>query len=63
MKGTDVSQLKNILIDKGFLTGRMVKGVSEFDEALKEAVIKFQNSINIDADGIVETQTVYFLKK
>ena len=41
----------------------MVKGVSEFDEALKEAVIKFQNSINIDADGIVETQTVYFLKK
>lgn len=63
MIGTDVTQLKNILIDKGFLAGPLVKGNSMFDEILKNAVIKFQNSINIDADGIVEAQTVYFLKK
>ena len=63
MRGHDVTQLKNILIDKGHLSGNLLKGESLFDEATEKAVIKFQKSIGIDADGIVETQTVYFLKK
>lgn len=63
MQGYDVTQLKNILIDKGYLSGKLLKGTSLFDEETEKAVIKFQKSIGIDADGIVETQTVYFLKK
>ena len=63
MHGYDVTQLKNILIDKKFLSGNLVKGASLFDNETEKAVIKFQQSIGIDADGIVETQTVYFLKK
>lgn len=63
MQGHDVTQLKNILIDKGYLSGSLFKGDSIFDEETEKAVIKFQKAIGIDADGIVETQTVYFLKK
>lgn len=63
MQGHDVTQLKNILIDKGLLSGNFFKGESLFDEDTEKAVTKFQKSIGIDADGIVETQTVYFLKK
>ena len=63
MEGKDVTQLKNILIDKGFLQGKFVKGVSKFDADLKQAVIKFQKTLEIDSDGVVDAQTVYFLKK
>lgn len=63
MQGHDVTQLKNILIDKGYLSGNLFKGDSVFDEETEKAVIKFQKAIGIDSDGIVETQTVYFLKK
>ena len=63
MQGYDVTQLKNILIDKGYLSGNLIKGNSIFDEETEKAVINFQKAIGIDADGIVETQTVYFLKK
>lgn len=63
MQGYDVTQLKNILIDKGYLSGNLIKGNFIFDEETEKAVINFQKAIGIDADGIVETQTVYFLKK
>lgn len=63
MQGTDVTQLKNILIDKGFLSLPFAKSSILFDENIEKAVIGFQKKTGIDADGIVETQTVYFLKK
>lgn len=63
MTGTDVTQLKNILIDKKYLSGSFAKGTILFDNEIEKAVISFQNKIGIDADGIVDTQTVYFLKK
>ncbi len=63
MQGTDVTQLKNILIDKGYLSGTIAKGSTLFDTEIEKAVIKFQEKTGIDADGIVEVQTVYFLKK
>ena len=40
-----------------------IRTTKVLDEETEKAVIKFQKSIGIDADGIVETQTVYFLKK
>lgn len=43
MQGYDVTQLKNILIDKGYLSGKLLKGTSLFDEETEKAVIKFQN--------------------
>jgi peptidoglycan hydrolase-like protein with peptidoglycan-binding domain len=63
MHGTDVTQLKNILIDKGYLSGSFAKGSILFDAEIEKAVIKFQQKTGIDTDGIVEVQTVYFLKK
>ena len=63
MSGKDVTQLKNILIDKKFLSGPFAKGETKFDNNIKNAVIRFQKSIGIDEDGTVDFQTVYFLKK
>lgn len=50
MQGHDVTQLKNILIDKGNLSGDLIKGDSIFDEEVEKAVINFQKAIGIDAD-------------
>jgi len=63
MRGTDVTQLINILIDKEYLPGPLLKGSSLFDGSVSTAVIAFQKATGIDADGIVNTQTIYFLKK
>lgn len=63
MQGTDVTQLKNLLIDKGYLSGSLVKGTTLFDMEIERAVIKFQQKTGIDEDGIVEIQTIYFLNK
>ena len=63
MQGTDVTQLKNILIDKGFIGKPFVKGNTVFDDTIERAVKQFQNKIGIDATGVVDTQTLYFLRK
>jgi peptidoglycan hydrolase-like protein with peptidoglycan-binding domain len=63
IRGTDVTQLINILIDKEYLRGSLLKGSSLFDESVRTEVVAFQKATRIDADGIVNTQTVYFLKK
>jgi spoIID/lytB domain-containing protein len=63
MQGADVTQLKNILIDKGFLEKPFAKGEIRFDAAIETALKKFQNSVGIDATGTVDAQTLYFLKK
>ena len=39
MQGYDVTQLKNILIDKGYLSGKLLKGTSLFDEETEKALI------------------------
>lgn len=63
MRGTDVTQLKNILIDKEFMEKPFVKGKIVFDIEIERALKKFQDSIGIDASGQTDTQTLYFLKK
>ena len=63
MRGADVTQLKNILIDKGFLEKPFVKGETLFDAAIETALKRFQDSIGIDTTGKVDAQTFYFLKK
>ena len=56
-------ELKNILIDKGFLEKPFVKGETLFDTAIETALKRFQDSIGIDTTGMVDAQTFYFLKK
>jgi peptidoglycan hydrolase-like protein with peptidoglycan-binding domain len=63
MTGSDVTQLKNILIDKEYLSGESAIGITTFDQSIHNAVVAFQRAIGIDANGIVNAQTVYFLKK
>ena len=63
MQGTDVTQLKNILIDKEFIKKPFVKGKTDFDIEIERALKRFQDSIGIEATGEVDTQTLYFLKK
>ncbi len=63
MYGSDVTQLKNILIDKAFLEKPFCKGKTDFNTEIEQALKKFQDSIEIEATGEVDTQTLYFLKK
>ncbi|MCD8080924.1 MAG: peptidoglycan-binding protein, partial [Bacteroides sp.] len=63
MQGSDVTQLKNILIDKKYYTGTIGTGNTYFDEAIEKAVINFQKDAGVDADGIVGKQTADLLKK
>lgn len=63
MQGADVTQLKNILIDKELLNKPFVKGEINFDITIEQALKRFQDSIGIEASGVVDTQTLYFLKK
>lgn len=63
MQGTDVTQLKNILIDKEYIDKPFVKGKTDFDIEIERALKRFQDSIGIEATGEVDTQTLYFLKK
>jgi len=55
-KGTSVMQLRKRL----FLSGELKSdsGISEFDSELKEAVIAYQNKVNVKADGIVSPDLV-----
>lgn len=68
MKGTDVTQLINIMLSKGYLvlndsTQTAVTGIFTFDSVLEDAVKRFQTDNSIKSDGIVNATTVYYLKK
>ncbi len=63
MIGVDVSQLKKILIEKKLLPTTLNDEVVLFDEKIEMAIIAFQKSHGILADGIVGSKTIYYLKK
>ncbi len=63
MRGSDVTQLRNILIDKAFLEEPFCNGKTDFDVEIERALKKFQDSIGIKATGEVDTQTLYFLEE
>jgi murein L,D-transpeptidase YcbB/YkuD len=62
MDGHDVTQLKNILIDKKFMISDLANGISTFDEDIELAVKKFQQSIGIEETGIVDVSMIDFLR-
>lgn len=66
MSGTDVTELVNILLWKGYLKMEngavVVTGISTFDEILERAVKKFQLDNGLKRDGICGPVTTYYLK-
>jgi murein L,D-transpeptidase YcbB/YkuD len=63
MIGNDVLQLEKILIEKNFLTENPNNESMLFDERIENAVISFQKSIGLLADGVVGSKTVSHLKE
>jgi murein L,D-transpeptidase YcbB/YkuD len=61
MRGNDVLQLRKILIQKQFLVEDTEGENQLFDEKLRDAVVKFQKSVGLTADGIVGSKTVLYL--
>jgi hypothetical protein len=66
MKGTDVTELVNILVRKKYLQFEdgttTAYGAYDYDETIYNAVKQFQKDRGITADGIVGSTTVYYLK-
>ncbi len=60
--GTDVTELINILIRKGYLTSPYVTGTYTYNEVVKNAVKQFQRNNGLQVDGICGPTTIYYLK-
>lgn len=64
--GTDVTELINILIRKGYLTTNTrlsyVTGIYEYDNTVMDAVKRFQRNNGLQDDGICGPSTIYYLK-
>ena len=63
MSGTDVTEMKNLLIEKGYIEGTASKGVSTFDVALETALKAFLNDVGIEWTGKTDSDIVFYLKK
>lgn len=65
MSGTDVTAMKNLLIDKGYSDAKKVSKyeVTLFDTSLLDVLKLFLNDIGLDWEGKVDSQMVKFLKK
>ena len=66
MSGSDVTQLINILIKKGYLKlengETTVSGTYTYDETIEAVVKKFQKDNGLDSDGECGPTTTYYLK-
>ena len=58
--GNDVKELNQLLINKGYLKSNIAAGY--FSDKTLEAVIDIQLENNIDADGKVNTLTLYYIR-
>lgn len=68
MKGPDVTELRNILVDKEYLKlkeyeDKVAVGELEFTDTIEIAVKIFQLNKKLPGDGIVGNTTIYYLKK
>jgi hypothetical protein len=66
MVGADVTELINILIKRNYIKtadgSKYLIGDATFDETLETAVKLFQKNKSLASDGMVDPQTVYYLK-
>ena len=63
MYGTDVTEMKNLLIEKGYIKGKTVKGITTFDTAIESALKLFLNDVGIEWTGKTDSDIVFYLKK
>lgn len=65
MSGTDVTEMKNLLIEKGYTTSDRINKFDStyFSSSLLEDLKRFLDDIGLDWDGKVDSQIVVFLKK
>lgn len=63
--GTDVTEMKNLLIDKGYCEGEKSGKYQQtlFSSALLSDLKRFLDDIGLDWEGKVDAQMVRFLKK
>lgn len=63
MIGTDVSQMKNYLIDKGYLEGPKAKGAILFDANIEKGLKAFLADVGLDWNGQTDSDIVFYVKK
>ena len=65
MSGTDVTEMKNLLIEKGYINSEIINRFDStlFSSALLEDLKRFLDDIGLDWEGKVDSQMVVFLKK
>ena len=63
MTGTDVAQMKNYLIDKGYLEGPKVKGAILFDANIEKGLKTFLADVGLDWNGQTDSDIVFYVKK
>ena len=63
MSGTDVAEMKNYLIDKGYLQGTIVKGVILFDTTIENALKAFLADVGLEWAGQTDSDIIFYLKK
>ena len=64
MSGTDVSELKNLLIDKGILKGKRKKKFENttLDETTVEMLEAYLEENGQDWTGVIDASVIAFLK-
>ncbi len=68
MKGQDVTELRNLLVEKEYIKlkeyeDKVAVGELEFTDTIETAVKIFQHNKKLSGDGIVGNTTIYYLKK
>ena len=63
MSGTDVAEMKNYLIDKGYLQGTTVKGAILFDTTIENALKAFLADVGLEWAGQTDSDIVFYVKK
>ena len=63
MSGTDVAEMKNYLIDKGYLQGAPVKGTILFDTTIENALKAFLADVGLEWAGQTDSDIIFYVKK
>jgi hypothetical protein len=63
MSGTDVTEMVNYLIDKGYIEGAKATGITLFNTAIEASLINFLNDVGIEWKGKTDSDIVYYIKK
>ncbi len=63
MNGTDVAEMRNYLIDKGYLTGTPSKKAITFDTVIEAGLKAFLNDVGLEWNGKTDSDIVFYVKK